>query len=78
MATSKTAGTRKKASKRASTTAVGDEEDIKPAKVQASASRANNRAAARRDLTLEDTDAFDCGICFLPLKPPIFQSCSIT
>ncbi|XP_066360998.1 uncharacterized protein [Miscanthus floridulus] len=25
------------------------------------------------ELTVEDTDALDCGVCFLPLKPPIFQ-----
>jgi hypothetical protein len=23
--------------------------------------------------TVDDTDALDCGVCFLPLKPPIFQ-----
>ncbi|GJM94638.1 hypothetical protein PR202_ga11301 [Eleusine coracana subsp. coracana] len=34
---------------------------------------ANKRASGKREVTLEDTDAFDCGICFLPLKPPIFQ-----
>ncbi|TKW24201.1 hypothetical protein SEVIR_3G037200v4 [Setaria viridis] len=30
-------------------------------------------AAAAGDATVEDTDALDCGVCFLPLKPPIFQ-----
>ncbi|OEL20643.1 hypothetical protein BAE44_0018337 [Dichanthelium oligosanthes] len=25
------------------------------------------------EMTVECTDALDCGICFLPLKPPIFQ-----
>ncbi|XP_025806566.1 uncharacterized protein LOC112885107 [Panicum hallii] len=24
--------------------------------------------------SVEDADALDCGVCFLPLKPPIFQS----
>ncbi|CAN6340661.1 unnamed protein product [Urochloa humidicola] len=24
-------------------------------------------------MTVEDIDAFDCGVCYLPLKPPIFQ-----
>ncbi|TVU17651.1 hypothetical protein EJB05_33699 [Eragrostis curvula] len=75
--TPRAVGTRKRASKRASTTtAAEDDEDIKPAKLPAtSASRAGpkNRTAATKDVTLEDTDAHDCGICFLPLKPPIFQ-----
>ncbi|PVH61802.1 hypothetical protein PAHAL_3G126400 [Panicum hallii] len=30
-------------------------------------------AAAAGDVTVEETDALDCGVCFLPLKPPIFQ-----
>jgi E3 ubiquitin-protein ligase SIAH1 len=30
-------------------------------------------AAAAGDAMVEDTDALDCGVCFLPLKPPIFQ-----
>ncbi|WVZ96338.1 hypothetical protein U9M48_041993 [Paspalum notatum var. saurae] len=30
-------------------------------------------AAAAPDLTVPDTDFLDCDICFLPLKPPIFQ-----
>jgi E3 ubiquitin-protein ligase SIAH1 len=30
-------------------------------------------ASAAGDATVEDTDALDCGVCFLPLKPPIFQ-----
>ncbi|XP_024314585.1 E3 ubiquitin-protein ligase SINA-like 10 [Brachypodium distachyon] len=25
------------------------------------------------NVTVEDTDALDCGVCWLPLKPPIFQ-----
>jgi hypothetical protein len=25
------------------------------------------------DLTVVDEDVLDCGVCFLPLKPPIFQ-----
>lgn len=29
--------------------------------------------AALENLTLADADALDCGVCFLPLKPPIFQ-----
>jgi hypothetical protein len=24
-------------------------------------------------VAVEDTDALDCGVCYLPLKPPIFQ-----
>lgn len=30
-------------------------------------------ASAARALTLDDPDALDCGVCFHPLKPPIFQ-----
>ncbi|KAM0859700.1 hypothetical protein ACQ4PT_047013 [Festuca glaucescens] len=30
-------------------------------------------AAALDDVTLDNTDALDCGLCCLPLKPPIFQ-----
>ncbi|CAL4910291.1 unnamed protein product [Urochloa decumbens] len=30
-------------------------------------------AAVAGGVTAEDTDALDCGVCFLPLKPPIFQ-----
>ncbi|CAL5096998.1 unnamed protein product [Urochloa decumbens] len=32
-------------------------------------------AGARSEsaVTVEDTDALDCGVCYLPLKPPIFQ-----
>ncbi|TVU17656.1 hypothetical protein EJB05_33704, partial [Eragrostis curvula] len=71
----RTVGTQKKATKRASTTAAGNDDTKPPAKLPASASRVRpkKRAAARRDVTLDDTDAFDCGICFRPLKPPIFQ-----
>ncbi|KAF7003524.1 hypothetical protein CFC21_018824 [Triticum aestivum] len=29
--------------------------------------------AALENLTLADADALDCGVCCLPLKPPIFQ-----
>ncbi|KAI4963223.1 hypothetical protein ZWY2020_016954 [Hordeum vulgare] len=29
--------------------------------------------AALENLTLADADALDCGVCYLPLKPPIFQ-----
>jgi E3 ubiquitin-protein ligase SIAH1 len=25
------------------------------------------------NVTVEDADALDCGVCFLPLKSPIFQ-----
>ncbi|XP_066360836.1 uncharacterized protein [Miscanthus floridulus] len=35
--------------------------------------RPERAAAAAGDVTVEDTDALDCGVCFLPLKPPIFQ-----
>jgi E3 ubiquitin-protein ligase SIAH1 len=35
--------------------------------------RPERAAAAVGDVTVEDTDALDCGVCFLPLKPPIFQ-----
>ncbi|CAN6326718.1 unnamed protein product [Urochloa humidicola] len=32
-------------------------------------------AGARSEsaVTVDDTDALDCGVCYLPLKPPIFQ-----
>jgi hypothetical protein len=26
-------------------------------------------------MTVEDAAAFDCGVCYLPFKPPIFQVC---
>jgi hypothetical protein len=26
-------------------------------------------------MTVEDAAAFDCGFCYLPFKPPIFQVC---
>ncbi|CAN6331442.1 unnamed protein product [Urochloa humidicola] len=35
--------------------------------------RSESAAAAVGDVTVEDTDSLDCGVCFLPLKPPIFQ-----
>ncbi|CAL4902910.1 unnamed protein product [Urochloa decumbens] len=35
--------------------------------------RPESAAAAVGDVTVEDTDALACGVCFLPLKPPIFQ-----
>ncbi|CAN6340654.1 unnamed protein product, partial [Urochloa humidicola] len=39
----------------------------------ASRMRPERAAEAAGDATVEDTDALDCGVCFLPLKPPIFQ-----
>ncbi|KAK3140696.1 hypothetical protein QOZ80_5AG0404500 [Eleusine coracana subsp. coracana] len=51
------AGKGKRASKRASTS-------VHPNK---------HAAAAKSNVTVEDTDALNCGMCFLPLKPPIFQ-----
>ncbi|CAN6340659.1 unnamed protein product [Urochloa humidicola] len=41
----------------------------------ASAARARPESAAASvaDVTVEDADALDCGVCFLPLKAPIFQ-----
>ncbi|CAL4902905.1 unnamed protein product [Urochloa decumbens] len=41
----------------------------------ASAARALPESAAAWvvDVTVEDADALDCGVCFLPLKAPIFQ-----
>jgi hypothetical protein len=46
-----------------------------PATAPASTSRARPESAAALlvDVTVEDADALDCGVCFLPLKPPIFQ-----
>ncbi|KAG2560389.1 hypothetical protein PVAP13_8KG060000 [Panicum virgatum] len=35
--------------------------------------RPASTAAAVSDLTLADRDFLECSICFLPLKPPIFQ-----
>ncbi|RLN11386.1 E3 ubiquitin-protein ligase SINA-like 7 [Panicum miliaceum] len=35
--------------------------------------RPESAAAATAVVAVEDTDALDCGVCFLPLKPPIFQ-----
>jgi hypothetical protein len=39
----------------------------------ASRVRPESAAAATTAVAVEDTDALDCGVCFLPLKPPIFQ-----
>ncbi|CAL4902907.1 unnamed protein product [Urochloa decumbens] len=33
----------------------------------------SSSAMAPPDLTVADADALDCGVCYLPLKPPIFQ-----
>ena len=33
----------------------------------------DNRSSVIRDATVEDNGALVCGICYLPLKPPIFQ-----
>ncbi|CAN6358568.1 unnamed protein product [Urochloa humidicola] len=30
-------------------------------------------ARSESAVTVDDTDALDCGVCYLPLKPPIFQ-----
>ncbi|OEL14067.1 hypothetical protein BAE44_0024914 [Dichanthelium oligosanthes] len=42
-----------------------------------SGSRPEGKAAAGSEgvayVAAEDTDVLDCGVCFLPLKPPIFQ-----
>ncbi|CAN6345311.1 unnamed protein product [Urochloa humidicola] len=43
------------------------------AAMPASRMRPERAAAAAGDAMVEDTDALDCGVCFLPLKPPIFQ-----
>ncbi|CAN6331444.1 unnamed protein product [Urochloa humidicola] len=34
---------------------------------------ASSGSAMALDLTVADADALDCGVCYLPLKPPIFQ-----
>ncbi|KAF8725910.1 hypothetical protein HU200_020478 [Digitaria exilis] len=36
------------------------------------ADRRRSQEAVVRRLTVADTEALDCGVCFLPLKPPIF------
>jgi len=38
-----------------------------------SSSCSDNSSSVIRDATLEDHSALDCSICYLPLKPPIFQ-----
>ncbi|CAN6336288.1 unnamed protein product [Urochloa humidicola] len=44
-----------------------------PAPASASRARPESAAASVADVTVEDADALDCGVCFLPLKAPIFQ-----
>ena len=38
-----------------------------------SGARPAGAAAAVGYVLVEDTDALDCGVCYRPLKPPIFQ-----
>ncbi|GJM94629.1 hypothetical protein PR202_ga11291 [Eleusine coracana subsp. coracana] len=40
---------------------------------QESRARPESAVSAPGIVAVEDTDALDCGVCFLPLKPPIFQ-----
>lgn len=81
-------GKRKRASKRATSTGVQDD-DVKPetkkptpaagkgkgtSKRSSTGEQEDKRAVAKkREVTVEDTNALNCGICFLPLKPPIFE-----
>ncbi|KAL6608228.1 hypothetical protein ACP70R_041291 [Stipagrostis hirtigluma subsp. patula] len=39
----------------------------------APAPRVRPESATAGVVAVEDTDALDCGVCYLPLKPPIFQ-----
>jgi E3 ubiquitin-protein ligase SIAH1 len=39
----------------------------------ASPARPKSAAGSVVDVTVVDADVLDCGVCFLPLKPPIFQ-----
>jgi E3 ubiquitin-protein ligase SIAH1 len=39
----------------------------------ASPAQPESAAGSLPDVTVEDADALDCGVCFLPLKAPIFQ-----
>jgi hypothetical protein len=39
----------------------------------ASPARSKSAAGSVVDVTVVDADVLDCGVCFLPLKPPIFQ-----
>ncbi|XP_048532975.1 E3 ubiquitin-protein ligase SINA-like 11 isoform X3 [Triticum urartu] len=45
----------------------------KPASKSARPMEPPSPRTALENLTLVDADALDCGVCFLPLKPPIFQ-----
>ena len=33
---------------------------------------------ALANLTVEDADTLECGVCYLPLRPPVFQVTYIT
>ncbi|KAL6607821.1 hypothetical protein ACP70R_040884 [Stipagrostis hirtigluma subsp. patula] len=52
---------------------VSSESAVPPSPPAASAASASRVRPEGRDVTVEDPDALDCGICCLPLKPPIFQ-----
>ncbi|PUZ64121.1 hypothetical protein GQ55_3G118700 [Panicum hallii var. hallii] len=57
----------------ASGSASVEKEEPSSGAAAASRVRPESAAAATMAVAVEDTDALDCGVCFLPLKPPIFQ-----
>ncbi|CAN6349691.1 unnamed protein product [Urochloa humidicola] len=64
---------KKKATSRASAcTSVRIKKEKGSSDPPASGSRKRKRPAASA-AAVEDTNTLDCGVCFLPLKPPIFQ-----
>ncbi|PUZ64081.1 hypothetical protein GQ55_3G115300 [Panicum hallii var. hallii] len=57
----------------ASGSASVEKEEPSSGAAAASRVRPESAAAATTAVAVEDTDALDCGVCFLPLKPPILQ-----
>uniref|UniRef100_A0A0D9ZUD3 RING-type E3 ubiquitin transferase n=1 Tax=Oryza glumipatula TaxID=40148 RepID=A0A0D9ZUD3_9ORYZ len=51
----------------------GVDEEASAGDMAASEPAAPSTRAAVAGVTVEDADALECGVCFLPLRPPIFQ-----
>ncbi|PVH61780.1 hypothetical protein PAHAL_3G121100 [Panicum hallii] len=62
----------------ASGSASVEKEEPSSGAAPASRMRPESAAAATTAVAVEDTDALDCGVCFLPLKPPIFQAMAVS
>ncbi|GJM94674.1 hypothetical protein PR202_ga11344 [Eleusine coracana subsp. coracana] len=52
----------------------GDEGSPEPISPAPSLPHARAGGTVVEDVMVADADALECGVCFLPLKPPIFQS----